>query len=94
MSERNWSVELSRSAVKGLARLTSAEVSRIFNSLEALGVAENPLRFKDVRPLEGKLDGFYRLRVGENRAIFELDGKNKRIGVLAIVPRGKAYGRR
>ena len=59
--------------------------------LEELARLENPLRHKDVRSLEGKLKGFYRLRVGEYRAIFELDPENKRIGLLALVPRGKGY---
>jgi mRNA-degrading endonuclease RelE of RelBE toxin-antitoxin system len=43
------------------------------------------------RPLEGKLKKFYRLRIGEYRLIFELVPENARIGVLAIVPRGRAY---
>jgi len=41
---------------------------------------------KDVKPLTGKLKGFYRLRVGEFKIIFELDRTNKCIGVHIIVP--------
>ncbi len=91
MSEKNWNVELSKSCLKILERLEKTTSSRILNRLENLEEVENPLRHKDVRALEGKLKGFYRLRVGEYRVIFELDSEERRIGVLAIVPRGKGY---
>jgi mRNA interferase RelE/StbE len=91
MREKKWSVELSKSCLKALERLEKTVSCRILDHLEALGNTENPLRHKDVRPLEGKLKGFYRCRVGEYRILFELDSEEKRIGVLAIVPRGKGY---
>lgn len=91
MREKNWSVELSRSSLKDLQRLEKSITSRILVRLEELGESENPLRHKDVRPLEGKLRGFHRLRVGEYRLIVEFDTEHNRIGVLAVVPRGKAY---
>jgi mRNA interferase RelE/StbE len=91
MSEKSWSVEFSKSALKALERLDKTVSPRILGYLESLAEAENPLRHKDVRSLEGKLKAFYRLRVGEYRVIFELDVENRRIGVLAIVPRGRAY---
>ncbi len=52
---------------------------------------ENPLRHTDVRSLEGKLKGYHRLRIGEYRAIFEMDSPGRRTGILEIIPRGKAY---
>lgn len=91
MPEKNWNVELSKSCLKIIERLEKTASSRILDRLEDLEEAENPLRHKDVRPLEGKLKGFYRLRVGEYRVIFELDSGNRRIGLLAIIPRGKGY---
>jgi len=91
MSEKNWSVEFSKSAFRALERLDKTVSPRILDHLESLAETENPLRHKDVRSLEGKLRSFYRLRVGEYRVIFELDVENRRIGVLAIVPRGRAY---
>ncbi len=91
MPEKIWSVELPKSTLKALERLGKTASSRILDRLEELGDVENPLRHKDVRPLEGKLKGFYRLRVGKYRIIFELDRENRRIGLLAIVPRGKGY---
>lgn len=52
---------------------------------------ENPFRHRDVRSLEGKLKGYHRFRVGEYRAIIEMDSAGRRIGVLEIIPRGKGY---
>lgn len=91
MPEKSWSVELSKSVLKTLQRLDKTASLRIVDGLGELGEAENPLRHKNVRSLEGKLKGHYRLRIGEYRAIFELDPDGRRIGVLAVIPRGKGY---
>lgn len=91
MSEKSWRVEFSKSALKDLERSGKLVSLRILDNLDNLSNYENPVRHKDVRALEGKLRAFYRLRVGEFRVIFELDPENKRIGVLTVVPRGKAY---
>ncbi len=91
MSGRDWRVELSRSARKSLDHLENKASLRILDGLEELGGLDNPLRHKDVRALEGALRSFYRFRVGEHRVIFELDPERTRIGILAIVPRGRAY---
>ncbi|MGZ4887006.1 MAG: type II toxin-antitoxin system RelE family toxin [Candidatus Aminicenantales bacterium] len=91
MSEESWSVEFSKAALKDLERSSKSVSQRILDILENLSCAENPLWHKDVRSLECKLKAFYRLRVGEYRVIFELDPENRRIGVVAVVPRGRAY---
>lgn len=91
MPKKNWKVELSKDSLKYLKKLDRKTSQRLLASLDALEASEHPLSHKDVRPLAGKLRGFYRLRVGEFRLIFELDSANKRIGVLLIIPRGNAY---
>ena len=91
MPEKKWKVELSDEAIKYLKKLTKSSSSRILDNLEMLETSENPLDHKKVRPLAGKLRGFYRLRVGGLRILFELDDENRRIGVHLIVPRGNAY---
>ncbi len=91
MPKKNWKVELSKDSLKYLKKLDKKTTQRLLSSLETLEASEHPLSHKDVRPLVGKLRGFYRLRVGEFRLIFELDSANKRIGVLLIIPRGNAY---
>ncbi|MGB7296699.1 MAG: type II toxin-antitoxin system RelE/ParE family toxin [Candidatus Aminicenantales bacterium] len=91
MPEKNWTLELSKDSWKYLEKLGKRRSLRILDRLEELGERENPIFHKDVGLLAGKLEGFYRLRIGELRAIFEIDWTRKRIGVLAIVPRGNAY---
>lgn len=91
MPEKNWSVELSKRALKHLGKLGQKNRNRILRNLEELGNLDNPLLHKEVRPLIGKLRGFYRLRMGDFRIIFELDRKKKRIGIHIIVSRKNAY---
>ncbi len=91
MPEKNWKLELSKDSWKYLEKLGKKRSLQILDRLEEVGERENPTVHQDVRPLAGKLKGFYRLRIGELRVIFEIDWAAKRIGVLAIVPRGNAY---
>ncbi len=91
MPKKNWKVELSKDSLKYLKKLDKKTSQRLLTSLESLEASDHPLSHKDARPLVGKLRGFYRLRVGEFRLIFELDSANKRIGILLIIPRGNAY---
>jgi len=91
MPEKNWSVELSKRALKHLERLGQKNRDRILRNLEKLEDMDNPLLHRDVKPLIGKLRGFYRLRIGDFRIIFELDRKKRRIGIHIIVSREDAY---
>ena len=91
MPEKNWRVELSKRALKHLGKLGQKNRDKILKILGELEKLENPLLHKDVRPLIGKLRGFYRIRIGDFRIIFELDGKTKRIGIHLIVSRDDAY---
>lgn len=91
MQEKKWRVELSKSAFKHLKKIDSKTAQKILDDLQKLEELENPLLHQDVRPLVGQLKGFYRLRIGNKRIIFELDRNNKRIGVHTIVHRGDAY---
>jgi mRNA interferase RelE/StbE len=91
MPEKYWKLELSKDSWKYLEKLGKRRSLRILDQLEELGEKESPIFHKDVRPLAGKLEGFYRLRIGNLRVIFEIEWTEKRIGILAIVPRGNAY---
>ena len=91
MPKKNWRVELSKYALKSLKKFEEKTAQKILISLEELEEMENPLLHKDVRPLSGKLKDFYRLRVADFRVIFELDRKNRRIGIHIIIHRGSAY---
>ena len=91
MQEKKWRVEFSKPALKQLKKLEDKKVRKILNNLQELEGLKNPLPYQDIRPLVGKLRGFYRMRIGNMRIIFELDRNNKRIGVHTIVHRGDAY---
>ena len=91
MQEKKWRVELSPPAIKQIKKLDTKTAKKILDDLQELEGWENPLFHPDIRPLAGQLKGFYRMRIGNLRIIFELDGNNKRIGVHAIIPRGSAY---
>lgn len=91
MPKKNWRVELSKYALKSLKKFGKKTAQKILISLEELEKMENPLLHKDIRSLTGKLRGFYRLKVADFRVIFELDRKNRRIGVHIIIYRGSAY---
>ena len=82
---------LSRAALKALDKLEKSVQTRIRDRLKQLEALDNPLRYKDVRALEGKLPGLYRFRIGEYRVIFELESDKTEIVVHAVEPRGSAY---
>ncbi len=91
MRKKKWRVELSKPALKHLEKLEARKSQKILNVLEGLEKLDNPILHENVRPLVGKLKGYYRLRIADHRIIFELDKRDKRIGVHIIVHRGSAY---
>jgi mRNA interferase RelE/StbE len=64
---------------------------RVKKGLLELEKSENPLSHPKVRALTGKLQGDYRLRVGDWRVLFTPDKDAKMLYVFAILPRGGAY---
>jgi mRNA-degrading endonuclease RelE of RelBE toxin-antitoxin system len=91
MPKKRWKIELSKDALKYLKKLERKKAQNIIEKLEELEEEKNPLLHRDVRALVGRLRGFYRIRVADLRILFEIDVKNKRIGVHMIIPRGNAY---
>jgi mRNA-degrading endonuclease RelE of RelBE toxin-antitoxin system len=91
MRKKKWRVELSKPSIKYLKTIEIKKSQKILNALEELEKLDNPVLHQNIRPLLGKLKGYYRLRVADQRIIFELDTKAKRIGVHLIVHRGSAY---
>ena len=87
----NWTIKISSAAKKKYSKLDKSTKRRIKKALNELANNENPKFCKDVKPLVGKLKGFYRLRVGNFRIIFALLEDRKTIAVVNIVPRGDAY---
>ena len=89
----NWEVKVSSQAEKYYLRLPQKLQGRIKQDLKKLAEGEEPLLHPRVRPLVGKLKGFYRLRIGNYRVVFSLLRDEKIIAVVNIYPRSGAYRR-
>ena len=63
----NWSVQIKRSAVKELSRITRADRLRIVAAIDDLG--NHPYRGS---ALKGDLTGLRRIRIGSYRVIYEV----------------------
>jgi mRNA interferase RelE/StbE len=82
-----WSLEVTRPAKKDLVRLGQRERQAMSDVLDSL---TGDISSADIRKLQGR-ENEWRLRVGEVRAILELDNATGTIRVLRILPRGRAY---
>jgi mRNA interferase RelE/StbE len=89
VSERHWRVEVERRASKDLSRLDRPAQQRVLVAIREL--AENPRSSRQLRRLRGRPE--HRLRVGEWRVLVELDHESRRIVVLRVLSRGRAYER-
>ena len=87
----SWKVEVKPTAEKSYLKLDKKMKKRVKKSLLELEKSKNPLSHPKVRALTGKLQGDYRLRVGDWRILFTPDKDAKMLYVFAILPRGDAY---
>lgn len=82
-----WAVELSREALRALMRMPGRDAARIRHRLDDL--ARDPWRGRGVKKLTDH-PGF-RLRVGEYRVVYLLQGERLVIQVIRIASRGEVY---
>jgi mRNA interferase RelE/StbE len=87
VSDPHWRIEFAPRARKDLLRLDRQVQRRVIEALDRLAAGER--LSGDVRRLAGSTE--YRLRVGDWRIRFELDGDRLLITVVRILPRGRAY---
>jgi mRNA interferase RelE/StbE len=87
----SWKIEVKPTAEKQYLKLDNTTRRRIKKALLELEQAENPLFHHAVKQLMGKLEGDYRLRIGDWRVLFTPDKVEKVIYVYTILPRGDAY---
>lgn len=87
----SWNVKLSSKAEKYFNKLNKDMRNRIKSELITLSQYNNPLTHNDVKPLEGQLRGFCRLKIGHYRLIFSIIHDNRTIAVVNIAPRGDIY---
>ena len=84
----DYQVLLDPKVVKFLERLPNDLSSRIKDKLQLL--KENPFNY--LEHYEG--DDFYKLRIGNYRALIDVDMKNKIIFVRVLDHRGRIYKRK
>jgi mRNA interferase RelE/StbE len=89
VSEAPWRVLLARAAEKDLDRLDPPVRERVVRALKEL--ADDPTASRGLKQLRGRPER--RLRVGDWRAIVDLDAANRTIRVKRVLPRGRAYDR-
>lgn len=65
-------------------------IRRVLLTFEALTQNPVPVPAYDVNKLQGMKDT-YRIRIGDIRIEYEVNWESKRVGVLAIEFRGRAY---
>ena len=82
----NYSLEWDDGAYKFLNRLPQNIAERIVKKLEE--IKENPFRYFE--HYEGK---HYKLRIGDYRALIDVDFKNKILTVQVLDKRGRIYKR-
>ena len=77
---------LSHDAEKALRKLDKKRRDNILKAIQDIPKG-------DIKPMEGKPEGRYRLRIGSYRVIFRYDknGEMVIVMVLEISPRGDAY---
>lgn len=82
-----YQIEYSKQSIRALRRMPSNAAQLIRNKIEL--VAQDPLGAQGVKKLVGR-DG-YRLRVGDWRVLYFLDGQRLRVLVTEFGPRGDIY---
>lgn len=82
-----YQIEFSKQSIRALRRMPANTAALIRSKLNA--VAQDPFAAQGVKKLTGR-DG-YRLRVGDWRVLYLLDGGRLRVLVTEIGPRGDIY---
>ena len=76
---QHYKLQYAKEASKDLLKMDRNVARRIVQKLESHCDSENPI--KHAKPLTGNLSGLFRYRIGDYRAIFEVDTK----GVITIL---------
>ena len=82
-----YQIEYSKQSIRTLRRMPTNMALLIRSKIEA--VAQDPFGSQGVKKLVGR-DG-YRLRVGDWRVLYFLDGQRLRVLVTEVGPRGGIY---
>ncbi|MGB3458764.1 MAG: type II toxin-antitoxin system RelE/ParE family toxin [Halobacteriota archaeon] len=84
-----YKILLHKKAAKRYEKLDDKTSARLNKAIDAL--KENPFYGRDIKRLRGKLEGKYRLRMGEYRVVYRIEEKKKIIVVEEIKLRERVY---
>ena len=84
-----YSVSLSDEAKRFFENASAQLQKRLDRCFEQLKV--NPYKHPNIKPLKGKLAGYYRYRVGNYRVIYQVNDPKNQVFVSIIINRGDAY---
>ena len=89
-------VKFRKQAIKFLQKASDEDVARIQGALRQLVVTVEeqgiiPFNDLDIKKIKGECEGFYRLRVGENRVVFTVRIDSGEVDVYTIGARGDVY---
>lgn len=86
-----YSLRLSKRTAKFLSKLDKNTTTRILDKIELLKA--DPYHLPGAKQLTGHLEGLYRLRIGNYRAVYEINEKGHIVIVLVVGPRGDIYNK-
>lgn len=84
-----YDLALTAEAQKFYEKAEAPLVRRLNRCFDQL--CQNPYEHPNIKRLTGNLAGYFRYRVGDWRIIYEVDEQIRRITVLLIVHRSRAY---
>ena len=86
-----WSLQFSEHALNDLESLDKVRASQVLTKLEMYGSTENPLQF--AKRLSGRLNGYFRFRIGNYRAVCKIERRNSRsiLYILRVKHRRDVY---
>lgn len=83
-----FQVDYSNQAVKFIKKCERILAARILKKIEELKI--EPITH-DTKVIEGYKEKLFRVRVGDYRIVYEVDYRNKKIGIIKIDKRPKVY---
>ncbi len=86
-AEASYTIQFSKRALRDLKGIDKKEASKILDKIK--GLAKSPTTAANVTPLKGS--DHFRLRVGDYRVIFGIDGESLVIDVIRVGHRREIY---
>jgi mRNA interferase RelE/StbE len=86
--EVSYSVEFEPQAIADLEQMAASVRERILRKINWLAINFDQIT---PEPLKGNLSDFYKLRIGDYRAMYDLDSSNRIIVIVRVGHRREIY---